>query len=177
MTMSSNCLFYRRSDRKIAILESEAQSLTRVLARMPRVDCTSAVTGNISTYVLSTTNSEQNVSALKTFKMASESPFVTLVSSDGHSFIVQRSSACISGAIKRMLDPSCIYHIIPHPLKPALTKFQMDSWKLRRTPCASTTSSKAPGDQQWRTQARQLTHRQRHRARKGVRVHVLQREA
>lgn len=39
--------------------------------------------------------------------MSDESPYVTLVSSDGYSFIVQRSSACISGAIKRMLDPSC----------------------------------------------------------------------
>jgi transcription elongation factor B subunit 1 len=36
-----------------------------------------------------------------------QSEYVTLISSDGYSFIVQRSSACISGAIKRMLDPSC----------------------------------------------------------------------
>lgn len=36
-----------------------------------------------------------------------ESDYVTLISSDGYSFVVQRSSACISGAIKRMLDPSC----------------------------------------------------------------------
>jgi hypothetical protein len=39
--------------------------------------------------------------------MSEESEYVTLISSDGYSFIVQRSSACISGAIKRMLDPSC----------------------------------------------------------------------
>lgn len=39
--------------------------------------------------------------------MSGESTYVTLISSDGYSFIVQRSSACISGAIKRMLDPSC----------------------------------------------------------------------
>lgn len=38
--------------------------------------------------------------------MSSESDYVTLISSDGYSFVVQRSSACISGAIKRMLDPS-----------------------------------------------------------------------
>lgn len=31
--------------------------------------------------------------------------FVKLVSSDGFEFIVQRTSACVSGAIKRMLDP------------------------------------------------------------------------
>lgn len=37
-----------------------------------------------------------------------ESDYVTLISSDGYSFVVQRSSACISGAIKRMLDPSCM---------------------------------------------------------------------
>jgi len=40
--------------------------------------------------------------------MSEESEYVTLISSDGYSFIVQRSSACISGAIKRMLDPSCM---------------------------------------------------------------------
>ncbi|KAM0713162.1 hypothetical protein Q7P35_000614 [Cladosporium inversicolor] len=38
--------------------------------------------------------------------MSEQSEYVTLISSDGYSFIVQRSSACISGAIKRMLDPS-----------------------------------------------------------------------
>jgi hypothetical protein len=43
----------------------------------------------------------------QTTVMSGESEYVTLISSDGYSFIVQRSSACISGAIKRMLDPSC----------------------------------------------------------------------
>ncbi|KAF2483161.1 putative transcriptional elongation regulator Elc1/Elongin C [Neohortaea acidophila] len=39
--------------------------------------------------------------------MSSElTDYVTLVSSDGFSFVVQRSCACISGAIKRMLDPA-----------------------------------------------------------------------
>lgn len=41
------------------------------------------------------------------YTMAEQSEYVTLISSDGYSFVVQRSSACISGAIKRMLDPSC----------------------------------------------------------------------
>ncbi|THY00046.1 POZ domain-containing protein [Aureobasidium pullulans] len=31
--------------------------------------------------------------------------YVTLVSNDGFEFLVQRTSACLSGAIKRMLDP------------------------------------------------------------------------
>lgn len=31
--------------------------------------------------------------------------YVTLVSSDGFEFVVLREAACISGAIKRMLDP------------------------------------------------------------------------
>ena len=39
--------------------------------------------------------------------MSSETDYVTLISSDGFSFIVQRSSACLSPAIKRMLDPAC----------------------------------------------------------------------
>lgn len=32
--------------------------------------------------------------------------FVTLVSNDGFEFKVLRSAACISGAMKRMLDPN-----------------------------------------------------------------------
>ncbi|KAF2723929.1 POZ domain-containing protein, partial [Polychaeton citri CBS 116435] len=31
--------------------------------------------------------------------------YVTLVSSDDYSFVVQRSAACVSGAIRRMLNP------------------------------------------------------------------------
>ncbi|CAK4031437.1 transcriptional elongation regulator elc1 elongin c [Lecanosticta acicola] len=31
--------------------------------------------------------------------------YVTLISSDGYSFVVRRPAACISDAIKRMLDP------------------------------------------------------------------------
>lgn len=38
--------------------------------------------------------------------MPEQSDYVTLVSSDGFAFVVQRSSACISPAIKNMLDPS-----------------------------------------------------------------------
>lgn len=37
---------------------------------------------------------------------SSSSDYVTLVSSDGFEFHVLRSCAVISGAIKRMLDPS-----------------------------------------------------------------------
>jgi transcription elongation factor B subunit 1 len=33
------------------------------------------------------------------------SKYVTLISSDGFEFVVLREAACISGAIKRMLDP------------------------------------------------------------------------
>ncbi|KAL3433513.1 BTB/POZ protein [Aspergillus tetrazonus] len=39
----------------------------------------------------------------------SETPqfeYVTLVSGDGFEFIVPRSTACVSGTIRRMLDPS-----------------------------------------------------------------------
>lgn len=34
------------------------------------------------------------------------SKYVTLISSDGFEFVVLREAACISGAIKRMLDPN-----------------------------------------------------------------------
>ncbi|KAK5697603.1 elongin C [Elasticomyces elasticus] len=37
--------------------------------------------------------------------MAATSDYVTLVSSDDYHYVVQRSSACISPAVKRMLDP------------------------------------------------------------------------
>ena len=42
-------------------------------------------------------------------KMAENSDYVTLISQDGFSFVVQRSAACLSGAIKRMLDPACAF--------------------------------------------------------------------
>ncbi|KAJ5371372.1 Elongin-C [Penicillium cataractarum] len=35
-----------------------------------------------------------------------QSEFVTLVSCDGFEFIIPRSAACISGTIRRMLDPT-----------------------------------------------------------------------
>ncbi|KAK4983736.1 elongin C [Elasticomyces elasticus] len=37
---------------------------------------------------------------------AGSSEYITLVSNDGFEFKIQRSSACISGMIKRMLDPN-----------------------------------------------------------------------
>lgn len=38
--------------------------------------------------------------------MTSPSDFVTLISSDGFEFVLPRSTACVSGTIRRMLDPS-----------------------------------------------------------------------
>ncbi|KAK3721295.1 elongin C [Vermiconidia calcicola] len=38
--------------------------------------------------------------------MANDTEYVTLVSSDDFSFVVQRSAACLSPAIRRMLDPA-----------------------------------------------------------------------
>jgi len=37
--------------------------------------------------------------------MTQPSDYVTLISSDGFSFVIQRSSACLSPVIKNMLDP------------------------------------------------------------------------
>jgi hypothetical protein len=37
---------------------------------------------------------------------STQSEFVTLVSCDGFEFIIPRSAACISGTIRRMLDPA-----------------------------------------------------------------------
>lgn len=35
-----------------------------------------------------------------------DSEYVTLVSSDGFEFVVRRRAACVSGFIRRMLDPN-----------------------------------------------------------------------
>jgi elongin-C len=43
------------------------------------------------------------------------SKYVTLISSDGFEFVVLREAACISGAIKRMLDPKSTYSTFPIP--------------------------------------------------------------
>lgn len=75
--------------------------------------------------------------------MSEESEYVTLISSDGYSFIVQRSSACISGAIKRMLDPSCkLEHTVP-AAKISLANMisQMVSLNPKATRAVSRTSS------------------------------------
>ncbi|KAI9703837.1 MAG: hypothetical protein M1836_007608 [Candelina mexicana] len=37
--------------------------------------------------------------------MAEPSTYITLVSNDGFKFIVRREAACVSGAIRRMVDP------------------------------------------------------------------------
>ncbi|OGM50973.1 elongin-C [Aspergillus bombycis] len=37
---------------------------------------------------------------------AADSEFVTLVSGDGFEFVLPRSAACVSGTIRRMLEPS-----------------------------------------------------------------------
>jgi transcription elongation factor B subunit 1 len=41
--------------------------------------------------------------------MADPSKYVTLISSDGFEFVILREAACVSGAIKRMLDPQSEY--------------------------------------------------------------------
>jgi hypothetical protein len=45
---------------------------------------------------------------LPTMDSSTEHEYVTLVSCDGFEFILPRSSACISGTIRRMLDPSSV---------------------------------------------------------------------
>lgn len=37
---------------------------------------------------------------------ATQSEYVTLVSCDGFEYVIPRSAACISGTIRRMLDPA-----------------------------------------------------------------------
>ena len=44
--------------------------------------------------------------SLPTMEQPKPSEFVTLVSDDGFEFIISREAACVSGTIRRMLDPS-----------------------------------------------------------------------
>jgi hypothetical protein len=135
--------------------------------------------------------------------MSEQSPYVTLISSDGYSFIVQRSSACISGAIKRMLDPSCTSSLVHidfrcrrRPPIPAsinaedltyINPQQTASPNQRPTPAASRTSSEfQPAIHRPCSTCessvlindhRLTTLKQRPRARESVRVLLLQRKA
>ena len=56
--------------------------------------------------------------------------YVTLVSNDGFEFLVQRTSACLSGAIKRMLDPISVFSF--SGLTPTFHKLTVLSRWLRR---------------------------------------------
>ena len=40
----------------------------------------------------------------------SQSPYVTLISSDGFEFHIRRSAACVSGTIRRMLEGEQAIH-------------------------------------------------------------------
>lgn len=40
---------------------------------------------------------------------AEPSEYVTLASNDGFEFVISRTAACISGTIRRMLDPKSLY--------------------------------------------------------------------
>jgi len=56
--------------------------------------------------------------------------YVTLVSNDGFELLVQRTSACLSGAIKRMLDPISAFSF--SGLTPTFHKLTVLSRWLRR---------------------------------------------
>lgn len=46
--------------------------------------------------------------------------YVTLISNDGFEFKLQRSAACMAGAIKKMLDPSSELHPLLPPSSSSL---------------------------------------------------------
>lgn len=64
------------------------------------------------------------------------SKYVTLVSSDGYEFVVLREAACVSGAIRRMLDPKsgfgesisgrCVFEEIKYVLFLLFCLFELD---------------------------------------------------
>lgn len=49
------------------------------------------------------------------FSDMADKGFVTLVSSDGFEFVIPRSAACVSGTIRRMLDPASTFTRPRHP--------------------------------------------------------------
>ncbi|KAK0109777.1 hypothetical protein ONS95_002453 [Cadophora gregata] len=65
------------------------------------------------------------------------SKYVTLISSDGFEFVVLREAACISGAIKKMLDPKssfkestdgrCFFEEIKYARQPFFSSFPNSS--------------------------------------------------
>lgn len=57
-----------------------------------------AANTSLKLYPISTTMESSNATATL-------SKYVTLISNDGFEFVVLREAACISGAIRRMLDP------------------------------------------------------------------------
>jgi hypothetical protein len=68
--------------------------------------------------------------------------YVTLVSNDGFEFVVQRKSACLSGAIKRMLDPNSVFNqFFSSPLLTANNLSQMALLNQRLTSVPSRTST------------------------------------
>jgi hypothetical protein len=66
-------------------------------------------------------------------------PFVTLVSSDGFEFHVRRSAACVSGTIRRMLDPQSKSPLPPLSTKSNLNALQATSSKPGPASAASRT--------------------------------------
>lgn len=88
---------------------------------------------------------------------ASQSAYVTLVSSDGFEFHIRRSAACISGTIRRMLDPSSKATFTVHSRFP-------HSLTIRRQLQRSLVRRMSPRRNQW------------HGARESRRIFLLQRE-
>lgn len=103
----------------LSVRQNQTASLGRFPACLPTSTTTSLPdlqtthVGGTHPLALKTDFTKKNTSTHST--MSEQSEYVTLISSDGYSFIVQRSSACISGAIKRMLDPSCTLKQYQHP--------------------------------------------------------------
>ncbi len=60
----------------------------------------------ISRFLQTTTSSCQTMATNSEEKELSK--YVTLVSGDGFEFVVLREAACVSGAIRRMLDPKSL---------------------------------------------------------------------
>ncbi|RMX82831.1 hypothetical protein D0867_16150 [Hortaea werneckii] len=70
---------------------------------------------------------------------SSETDYVTLISNDGFSFVVQRSAATISPMVRKMLDPqSMCFFLPPSPYLPTKDKGDSANFKpLPRHSCPS----------------------------------------
>jgi hypothetical protein len=91
-----------RSRSQWTIELGSTKALALILATASFIDSVVPSSSSISAHP------RTNQSTMADTEQTDAPDYVTLVSNDGFEFLVQRKSACLSGAIKRMLDPNSV---------------------------------------------------------------------